>query len=119
MDTNFSKIAPICFLYERDTERSMNISMKLRKEFLNAPILDDRALPGLNDVCSLCCTTESVKFLMFFFNLFSCLLMVLLVLVCIDLFDLLHLTLEYIIIEIVMWVDLVIYIIQKVNHLVS
>lgn len=52
MDTNFSKIAPICFLYERDTERSLNISKQLRKEFLNAPILDDRALPGLNDVCT-------------------------------------------------------------------
>lgn len=50
MDTEFQTVAPICFLYERDTERSMNISTKLRKEFLNAPILDDRSLSGLNHV---------------------------------------------------------------------
>lgn len=50
MDTNFSQIAPICFLYERGTERSKDISQSLRKDFLNAPLLDERSIPGLADV---------------------------------------------------------------------
>lgn len=50
MDTNFSRIAPICFLYERETERSMAISQSLRKDFLNGPLLDERSLNGLANV---------------------------------------------------------------------
>lgn len=50
MDTNFSQIAPICLLYERNTERSAIVSQSLRKEFLNGPLLDERSLPGLGMV---------------------------------------------------------------------
>lgn len=51
MDTNFSQIAPLCFLYERDTERSKEISQSLRKEFLNGPLLDvEHSLTGLANV---------------------------------------------------------------------
>uniref|UniRef100_A0A1B0DNC5 Carboxylesterase type B domain-containing protein n=1 Tax=Phlebotomus papatasi TaxID=29031 RepID=A0A1B0DNC5_PHLPP len=33
-DKRFSEVAPICFLYERDTERSKKISQTLRKKYL-------------------------------------------------------------------------------------
>lgn len=51
MDTNFSQVAPLCFLYERDTERSLEISQSLRKAFLNGPLLDvEHSLTGLANV---------------------------------------------------------------------
>lgn len=54
LDTNFINIAPICFLYENGTERSRNISTNLRKNFLNASIVDNRSLTGLNNVSKRC-----------------------------------------------------------------
>lgn len=50
MENNWDKLAPICFQYERDTERSTNISRELRKAFLDFPLTDKRALEGLNIV---------------------------------------------------------------------
>lgn len=49
MATNFNEVAPICFLYERDTEHSAFISQELRSSFLNAPLFNNRSL-GLEHV---------------------------------------------------------------------
>lgn len=49
MDTKFNVIAPICFLYERKTNRSAFISQELRKAFLNEPLLTNRSI-GLEQV---------------------------------------------------------------------
>lgn len=35
MATEFQKYAPICFLYERNTQRSSDITSKLQKHFFN------------------------------------------------------------------------------------
>ncbi|XP_037051706.1 esterase FE4-like [Bradysia coprophila] len=48
MESNWETLAPICFQYERDTERSKNISRALRKAYLDFPLTDERALEGLN-----------------------------------------------------------------------
>lgn len=50
MDQNFSKWAPICFLYEQDTPKSRLISHQLRQNFLKEQIEDHRALLNLNSV---------------------------------------------------------------------
>lgn len=52
MESNWDILAPICFQYERETERSKNISQILRKAFLDFPLTDKRALRGLNVVRS-------------------------------------------------------------------
>lgn len=50
-DSNFSTYAPISFLYERNTNRSEEISAKLRKEYLNEAFFDDQSsLAGLSHV---------------------------------------------------------------------
>lgn len=50
MNDNFSKWAPICFLYERDTQRSKWISSELKKRFLDDEIKDHTSTPSLNNV---------------------------------------------------------------------
>lgn len=50
MNTNFTKWAPISFLYERDSPKSIAISKKLRKAFLKEEIEDHRSLLNLNNV---------------------------------------------------------------------
>lgn len=50
MDANFTKVAPICFLYERGSNWSAQISKELREQFLSGPILDNESLPELNNV---------------------------------------------------------------------
>lgn len=52
MDSNFSKIAPIYFLYERDTERSAQISTILRDKYLGNQTFTEDTLPGLANVTS-------------------------------------------------------------------
>ncbi|KAG4073007.1 hypothetical protein HA402_009426 [Bradysia odoriphaga] len=52
-DSNFSTYAPISFLYERNTNRSEEISAKLRKEYLNEAFFDDQSsLAGLSHLFS-------------------------------------------------------------------
>lgn len=49
MDMNFNEKAPICFVYERDTERSTFISENLREAFLSYPLMNNRSI-GLEHV---------------------------------------------------------------------
>lgn len=46
MNEEFEKYAPICFMYERDTSRSREISRVLRENFLSA-IIDKSSFEGL------------------------------------------------------------------------
>ncbi|XP_031625316.1 esterase E4 [Contarinia nasturtii] len=50
VNDNFSKWAPICFLYERDTLNSQYISEQLRHHFLKEPVEDHRSLLNLNQL---------------------------------------------------------------------
>ncbi|KAJ6639890.1 Juvenile hormone esterase [Pseudolycoriella hygida] len=51
MENNFSKLAPICFSYERDTLRSEEISAKLRSYYFNDSSSDDwLTFDGLKDL---------------------------------------------------------------------
>lgn len=50
MDANFTGVAPICFMYDRNSDHSAQISTELRRRFLPGPILDDESLPQLNNV---------------------------------------------------------------------
>lgn len=50
MDANFTIVAPICFLYDRESNWSARISKELREQFLYGPILDNKSLPELNNV---------------------------------------------------------------------
>lgn len=50
MDYNFEELAPICFMYERGTQRSKDISKRLRKEFLSGASITNHSLTGLNNV---------------------------------------------------------------------
>jgi hypothetical protein len=52
MDNNFETVAPIAFLYERDTERSRMISRELRKFYLKDQPLTNASLSGLGEVSS-------------------------------------------------------------------
>lgn len=48
MNDKFNEIAPICFQYERNTNRSHEITARLKKEFLNDTAkIDESSLPGL------------------------------------------------------------------------
>lgn len=53
MNVNFNKWAPICFLYERESKKSMEISQELKKGFLSENIEDERSLMKLNYVKTL------------------------------------------------------------------
>lgn len=51
MDENFNEIAPICFLYERDTRKSRNMSEQLRQYYLGGGSLSSEgSLEGLAHV---------------------------------------------------------------------
>lgn len=50
MENNFSYVAPIAFWYERDTERSEEISKKLKEEFFKNPLKWDESLADLQIV---------------------------------------------------------------------
>jgi hypothetical protein len=52
MDKNFDTVAPIAFLYERNTERSRMISRKLRKFYLKDQPLTNASLSSLGEVSS-------------------------------------------------------------------
>ncbi|KAB0802871.1 hypothetical protein PPYR_05057 [Photinus pyralis] len=47
MDENFEKVAPISFIYERDTENSKHISRELRKAYLGDGPLTEKSLPQI------------------------------------------------------------------------
>lgn len=47
MNEDFNKYAPICFMYERDTPRSQEISRALWDNFINASAIDESAFNGL------------------------------------------------------------------------
>ncbi|KAF2888198.1 hypothetical protein ILUMI_17975, partial [Ignelater luminosus] len=47
MDEDFERVAPIAFIYERDTENSKHISRELRKFYLGDRPLDNSSIPGL------------------------------------------------------------------------
>lgn len=44
---NFQTVAPIAFLYERDTDKSKSISNSLKKIYLNDKPIDENKLSGL------------------------------------------------------------------------
>lgn len=50
MNVEFEKWAPICFLFERNTKRSKQISHELKQHFLNETVEDERSLMKLNHV---------------------------------------------------------------------
>lgn len=51
MSTNFTQLAPICFLYEKDTENSKRITANLRSHFFNTTDSADwLTFDGLKDV---------------------------------------------------------------------
>jgi hypothetical protein len=50
MDKNFNYVAPIAFLYERDTARSHMISRRLRRFYLKGQPLTNASLTGLGEV---------------------------------------------------------------------
>ncbi|KAF2902347.1 hypothetical protein ILUMI_03838 [Ignelater luminosus] len=47
MDEDFERVAPIAFIYERDTENSKHISKELRKYYLGDGPLNNASLSGL------------------------------------------------------------------------
>lgn len=51
-DKRFPELAPICFLYERGTERSKKISQTLRKKYVNFPLINESRIPELGEVCT-------------------------------------------------------------------
>lgn len=50
MNENFEELAPICFMYERDTSKSKEISKGLRDNFINSTLLTNATFAGLNYV---------------------------------------------------------------------
>ncbi|CAO1378626.1 unnamed protein product [Diamesa serratosioi] len=48
LNENFDELAPICFMYERDTQRSKYISKVLRDNFINSTVLTNSSFAGLN-----------------------------------------------------------------------
>lgn len=50
LNENFEELAPICFMYERDTPRSKEISKALRDNFINSTELTNSSFAGLNYV---------------------------------------------------------------------
>lgn len=117
-DSNFSTYAPISFLYERNTNRSEEISAKLRKEYLNEAFFDDQSsLAGLSHVF----VVEEMNFRNFYDwkIVFSFSLTELLALAFTGLWNWLQHLHESIIIVTVMLVDSVTYIIQMISRMVS
>jgi hypothetical protein len=52
MGEDFQKVAPIAFLYDRDSENSKTVSDALKKFYLNDKALDNSSLPGLAQLYS-------------------------------------------------------------------
>lgn len=50
MITQFDKWAPVCFLYERDTPKSKEISSKLRRHYFDTESADWLQFDGFKDV---------------------------------------------------------------------
>lgn len=50
MDKNFEKVAPIAFLYDRDTDHSKKVSKEIRKIYFEDKKLDNSSLSGLAQV---------------------------------------------------------------------
>jgi hypothetical protein len=50
---NFFDLAPLCFLYERDTQRSIDISNQLKEAYLNDTAADRNSLVPLNNVSAM------------------------------------------------------------------
>lgn len=50
MENNFNEVAPACFMYESDTERSRNISAVLKYQFLPTPLRNYESLYDLQKV---------------------------------------------------------------------
>lgn len=50
MENNFENVAPVCFIYEQDTERSRNISAVLKESFLPTPLRNYESLYDLQKV---------------------------------------------------------------------
>ncbi|GAB0094319.1 Carboxylic ester hydrolase [Sergentomyia squamirostris] len=51
-DQKFNELAPICFLYERNTPRSREISQTLRKKYVNFPLITESRIPELGELFS-------------------------------------------------------------------
>ena len=52
LNDDFEEIAPMLFLYERNTEKSKEISKKLREAYLPFDVIDRRSFNALNNVLS-------------------------------------------------------------------
>ncbi|XP_059617683.1 juvenile hormone esterase [Phlebotomus argentipes] len=51
-DARFNELAPIAFLYERNSERSKKISQTLRKYYVNFPLISESRIPQLGELFS-------------------------------------------------------------------
>lgn len=49
-DYEYEKLAPICFLYERDTERSRSATFRLKKDFLDGHHNAEDLIKGMSYV---------------------------------------------------------------------
>lgn len=50
LNENFNKMAPYCFFYKQNENKSDSISEALRKSFLPLETIDVRSFEGLNDL---------------------------------------------------------------------
>lgn len=50
MENEWERLAPICFLYERDTERSKEVSRVLKEKYIGETLKGIESLKGLNEV---------------------------------------------------------------------
>lgn len=72
MSTNFTQLAPICFLYERDTENSKRITANLRSHFFNDTKSSDwLTFDGLKDVSCIHQSNERRLFSKYLFSIRS------------------------------------------------
>lgn len=61
LNTNFETIAPIAFIYERDSNRSKTISRKIRKFYFDNKTITKNEVSGLQKVSKLNCESCSGK----------------------------------------------------------
>lgn len=52
LNERFNEIAPVCFIYERDTKKSTEISETLRSTYFPFDKIDNRSFNGLSDLFS-------------------------------------------------------------------
>lgn len=50
MEKEWERLSPICFLYERGTEKSKEVSHVLREKYIGGPLRGMDSLKGLNEV---------------------------------------------------------------------